>query len=236
MPDFIPGSYSRLETYLQCPKKFYYQSVAPKDQRTPYIESVQMRQGKVIHKQVENRVNSKGQEPFAPGYEYLDKWTAPIIASSGHKFTELALTVDRNLVPCGAQDWDNAYLRAIVDVAIIDRPNSFQLDWKSGNPNYSNELQHEVNAALTFHHFPEVETIGAVFAYLKIDSPSKVYNYTRQDLPGLWEKILTPMEQIQVANRVGDWPAQRNKFCAWCAVNRLGKCEEARRWGIEPRA
>ena len=236
MADFIAGSFSRIKDYDDCPKKFFYKYVAPKDQRVPYIESAQMRQGKVIHQQLEDRINSNGQTPFAPGYEYLDKWTAPILAAPGHKFAEHELTVDQNLAPCGAKDWDRAYIRTKIDVTVLCLPNAFMLDYKSGNPKYSNDLQLDIDAALVFNHYPEVEFIGGSFAYLQPGVPSNPLTYTRTDLPGIWGKVLGFMDSIQASNRTGDWPAKRNGLCAFCEVNKMGKCQEARAWGIKPRS
>jgi CRISPR/Cas system-associated exonuclease Cas4 (RecB family) len=229
MPDFVPISYSRISSFKECPKKFYEMSIA---KSVPFVQSEQMRQGEVIHKMLEERVTK--DKPFPKGYEYLENYIAPIMRAPGHIFTEMQLTFTPKLIMCGAKDWDNAWLRIIIDVAKMRDGFAWAGDYKSGKRHFD-ELQLKITAAGMFQAFPQLEQVATNYLWLQekgVDEPSV---YKRSDAPAIWEEIFQYSRLIEEAKRTNTWPAQKNKWCAWCAVNRAGRCQEAIAWGVKPR-
>jgi len=223
-------SHSRLETFEKCPKQFWHMNVI-KD--VPYIESDQMRQGKVVHKMFEDRV-SKGA-PFPTDYAAkFEPIAQAIIRRPGKKFTEMQLAYSWDRKPCGYREWDKVACRIIVDVAIIDGRTAWLGDYKTGKRSFD-EAQLKLSSLGGFLHWPDVDTIATAYIWtqhigtkLALDART----YTRDDIPAIWAEVEPKVDRLQEANRTGNWPARANKFCAWCAVNAKGKCAEA---GAPPR-
>lgn len=233
MADFISGSFSRMDQFRSCPKKFFELTVK---KSVPFKQSESMRAGEVIHKILEEAV-SYGKAP-PPGYEKYAPLAAAVRAAPGETFTEVRLTIDRSGAPCGYNDWDNAYIRAIVDVMKIRNDVAWAGDWKTGKRTFD-ELQLKTTAGVIFNHYPDVNTVATQYIFTEEKSVDEPTIYRRADLARIWAEPLDIMNQIQEANRTKTWPARPSKrgppFCAWCAVNKAGLCEEARNYGIMPR-
>lgn len=217
----VPWSYSRLDTFKQCPKKFWHMNVA-KD--VPFEQSAAMKEGELQHKMLEDRV-SKGT-PIPAGYEPLEPIAQSVVRAPGKTFTELKMALDYHLQPCGYSDWKNAYGRVIVDVLKINGEAAWAGDYKTGKPT-SDGLQLRINAAFLFAYYRDVDTVTTSYVWLKTRTVD-TETYTRADLAKMWsDGILPEVDRLQEANKLNSWPAKANKFCAWCPVNKAGKCDQA---------
>lgn len=146
----------------------------------------------------------------------------------GQKLTQLQLALDPALKPCGYKDWDNAWVRVIYDLVIINGEHAFIWDWKNGQI-WLDEDQLRLFATVGFHQFPELETIDTSYVWLKHGVTTDKH-YTRRELPELWQTFLPDVERLQVAYKTNHWPAipKRGKnSCKWCSVNEAGKCSVA---------
>jgi hypothetical protein len=216
----LSWSFSRIDAHKTCPKKFWHISIR-KD--VPFEQTAAMKQGEIQHKMLEDYV-SKGT-PMPTGYEFLATVGDSFRNARGTKFTEfqMALTEDRR--PCGYKDWDNAWVRGIIDVMVMDGPSAFVADYKTGNPTFD-EMQLKLFAVMLFAHFPEIHTVTTAYIWLKTKTIDKC-TYTRSQEAELWAAILPDVDALQESNRLDYWPAKPNKFCAWCPVNRKGMCDKA---------
>ena len=157
MPDFIPISYSRIDSFKQCPKKFHGTTIA---KLVPYTQTEQQRFGDTVHKMFQDRVE-KGT-PFPFGYEKYEPIAASIIRQPGQTFCELELNWTKDLEPCGSREWDRCWLRVKLDVTKILEPIAWTGDYKTGKRHFD-ELQLKVYAASLFQAFPDLEQVFTSF-------------------------------------------------------------------------
>jgi len=233
MADFIAGSHSRIEAFKQCPKKFYHQSVAKGTEKVAYVQSEEAKTGDTIHKLFD--LNLKSNTPFPADYKRFEPLAEAVKQGPGLLFSEVQLTVDQRLSPCGSRDWDRAYIRMIVDVLKIDGATAWAGDWKTGKRNFD-ESQLALTAAGVFVHYPQVDTVATSYIWVGEQGIDEPKVYTRDQLDALWAEPLQWMNRIQEAKRTNSWPARPTKygppFCAYCSVNKAGMCAEA---GAPPR-
>lgn len=231
MPDFISISYSRIDTFKQCPKKFYAQSIQ-KPSPIPYVQTEAQRQGDLVHKMFQDRIE-KGT-PFPFGYEKYEPIAATIERVQGQTFCELSLNWTKELEPCGEKEWDRCWLRVKLDITKILDSIAWTGDYKTGKRHFD-ELQLKIYAAALFHAFPDLESVYTNFLWLQekdVDQPTK---YVRADAPKIWAEIFDYSRQMEEAKKLNHWPARRNPFCGYCGLNKAGLCQEAKDWGIKPR-
>jgi len=224
---FLAWSFSRLKQYLECPKQLWH-SIAPKNHpdRIAFVQSKAMLDGVEIDNALTARIKSGAPLPekFAP-YEGL---CSSIIASPGVKLTQVQLALDQAFKPCGYKDWDNAWVRVIYDLAILNGAHMFCWDWKNGQI-WLDEDQLRLFATVGFHVYPETEVISTSYIWLKHGQTSD-RTYRRRELPDLWQTFLPDVERMQTSWRNNHWPAnpKRGKAsCKFCPVNQASKCADA---------
>ena len=228
MPDFVAISYSRIDTFKQCPRKLQGQL----EKWVPYQQTEQQRFGDAVHKMFEDRI-LKGT-PFPVGYEKYEPIAASIHKAPGQTFCELELNWTKDLEPCGSKEWDRCWLRVKLDVTKILRSVAWTGDYKTGKRHFD-EFQLEVYAAALFQAFPDLEKVHTNFLWLQDPKLDDAKLYTRTDAPQIWAKIFEYSRQIEEAKKLNHWPARKNPFCAFCSINKAGLCQEAKDWGIKPR-
>lgn len=222
VPRPIAWSFSRLDTFMDCPRKLHEISIT---KMTPFGEQTEaQRQGDVVHDLLADRL-SEGKA-FPLGYEYLQQVIGPILAvkHEGQIFNKLKLAWDKNWKPCGYKDWDNCWLRVDYDFAFIRGKTMFILDWKTGKVSFKH-LQLKLYAATAFLAFPDVMEIHTAFVWLK-DKLIDSVTYRREDMQKLWDEILPEVQKLQDANALNIWPATKNKWCNYCQVRKANRCPE----------
>ena len=229
MTDFIAWSHSRRNDFLECPRMFYHKNVLKKG----HPEKIEFRQTPAMLAGVE--IDNALTDRIAKGVELPHKYApyegvaAAVIAAPGQKFTQLKVALDQAFKPCGYMDWNNAWVRSVYDLLILNKDHAFIWDWKNGGI-WLDEAQLKLFAATAFHTFPETEVIDTSYVWLNHGHTSDGH-YRRRDLPDLWADLLPDVERMQVAFKNNHWPAtpKRGKSsCERCPVNQAGLCKEAR--------
>lgn len=215
----IAWSHSRIKDLKQCPKLCQHKNVI-KD--IPFETSAAMEQGKLVHKMFEDRVSVA--KPFPHGYEKYESVALPIIRAPGQTFTELQMTLTQAMTPTGwfAKD---AWCRVQVDVMKINGTFGWAGDYKTGKVDFD-ESQLELTAAVMMTLYQELEQVTTTFIWLR-DGITNGNTYTRAQLPVLWSKLLVEPTRMQEYNTTNQWPARPSYKCAYCPVNKLGKCQQA---------
>ena len=228
MTDFIAWSHSRRNDFLECPRMFYHKNVLKKGhpEKIEFKQSPAMVAGLEIDNALTERI-SKGT-PLPAKFEPYEGMAAAVLSAPGQKFTQLKVALDQAFKPCGYLDWNNAWVRSVYDLMILDKEHAFIWDWKNGQI-WVDESQLKLFAATAFHTFPETEIIETSYVWLGHGHTSDK-TYRRRDLPDLWAELLPDVERMQVAFRNGHWPAQPKRgknSCKRCDVNKVGLCKEA---------
>ena len=210
MPAYTAFSYSRLNNYEQCPKKFYAVSIGKTYKEE---ESEAMNYGKAVHKALELRVSQK--TPLPLHLAHLEALVAPLAASPGAKRAEFQMAINDSMEPVGwfAKD---VYCRAVADL-VIDRGRRGALfDYKTGKKS-ADFTQLKLTGSLLFQHSPALETITCAFVWTKDKSVTKC-TIRRDEMAGLWSDLAPRVNRFQEAFRSMDFPPRPGRHCRYCPV------------------
>ena len=210
----ITWSYSNLNLYQQCPKKYYHLRIA-KDIKEAPSEAIAF--GNKIHKIAQEYVESDKPIPA----EYVDSIQPSLDKLKnmpGQKLCEnkLGLTVD--LKPCGFFD-KNVWWRGIADIIILQDDKPFTVDYKTGKKSqYADLKQLEILSLALFKHYPHIKKVKAGLMFLFADDFVKAdyHSDAQEELWGPWVSEVSLL-QSSVENNI--WNAKPNFTCrGWCPV------------------
>lgn len=226
--EFIAWSHSRLKQFRDCPRQLWH-SIAPKGHpdRVDFVQTQAMIDGNNVDNALTKRITHGVELP--PQYAPYEGMVQAVLAAPGQKFTQMKLALDRGFNVCGNMDWDNAWVRVIYDVAIVNQDRAFLGDWKNGQIRVDEE-QLRLFATVGFHALPEVDVIDTAYIWLRHGVMSDK-TYTRRELPDMWNTFFPDVEKMQIAFKTQNWPATPKygaKTCAWCPANQAKKCKEAK--------
>lgn len=206
-------SFSRYNTYAQCPAKFKYQNI----DKLPTPTSDAMEFGKTVHKAAEDYLLGRRPDIIPE----LETRTDLLHALKG-----LDTRVEQNWG--FARDWSptgwfkeagkpNPWLRAKLDVGIDYGDGSFEvIDWKTGKKRGDNQEQMQLFAVAVMAKYPNVHTVNTRLSYTKLQpgEASETYGeYFRQDYDTLvktWERRVKPMMEDET------FEPTPNRLCGWC--------------------
>ena len=208
--------FSKLDTYRDCPKKFFFQFI----QKLPQPSSPAMERGSNMHEAIEMYLN--GWAKTLP--ENLTEWVVPLDVLKTKDFqAEQALGFDKNWTPL--KDWfqSGVWLRAKMDAKYIQDGMLTVIDFKSGKYRVPSTEQVELYAIAGSALHPEVEKVKAEFWFL--DS-GDIYtrDYTKPELLQLRKKYENYVAPIY-ADTV--WEATPSSACRWCTYSKTkgGPCK-----------
>lgn len=203
-----PWSFSNLEKFETCPRQFYEVKIAKSVQEPPTVHTVW---GKEVHTALENRI--KHGTPLPEGMTQWEGIAAKAAALPGEKHTELAVALDRAFQPT---DWDTAWTRGVIDLAVIGDTTAAVVDWKTGKRKPTQQL--DLYAAYVMALHPRIERVTTAFVWLKEQKTTKG-EVTRDDYGGVWGEFLTRAARLEKAYERNSWPERPSGLCnGWCPV------------------
>lgn len=201
-------TYSRLESFETCPKKFYHLSVA-KDHSDPPTEATKW--GERVHKAMEDRITIG--TPLPEGMTQWESIADKIASLPGEKYAETKLAIDRGFQPT---EWKAAWSRGIADLLVTYNNTAVVLDYKTGKRKPSEQLA--LYAAYTFAYHPTVDKVTTGFVWLKEKKIDKE-QFERKDIPEIWQALLPKVRKLESAYERDAWPAKPSGLCrGWCPV------------------
>jgi hypothetical protein len=207
----VAWSYSALTAFENCPKAFYHTRVA-KDVKDPPGETAMW--GQRVHKDLELRLKNK--TPLPEHLEKFEPLCAKIEASPGRVFAETKYCLNASLKPTEYFAKD-AWVRAVIDVGVVNEPNAINLDWKTGKIKHDS-LQLQLSAAIMMAAEPKVEKVSTGFVWLK-DNKVVKETYTRAQVPAIWQEFLPRVRRLEIAHEQNKWEARPSGLCkSFCAV------------------
>lgn len=211
-------SYSALSRYENCPKQYYHINVV-KDVKDSY-GSDQGNEGDLIHKALHRRVIQGTPLPLE--FRQYEKVAARFEKVPGEKKGEIKLALNRDFEPTSFFGSD-VYLRAIIDLLIVDGDHAFVIDWKTGKvkPDFT---QLAMSAAVLAQYMPELQNFTLLYVWLnhRNVSPQK---YTRHDFKAIWADLLPRATRIEKAIKTTDFPAKPSGLCRYCPVTQCPNYE-----------
>ena len=208
-------SYSRLNNYEICPKKFWHTSVR-KDVKE--AEGEAMRYGKLVHKSLELRV---GKGKALPGnLQHLERYAKLLANSEGEKLTEMQLAIDSSFNPCswfGKETW----CRAILDLAIINGSHAVVIDYKTGRIS-DDFTQLRLAGTMLMLHKPKVQTVDLGYLWTKDKKLTRGDTYlSRGDIKGVISDFMPRIKRYEAAHRKKEFPARPGFLCKkYCPVKK----------------
>ena len=216
-------SYSRVNTFKQCPKKYYHLNVKKDVKDTG---STATRYGNKVHKAAEKYI--RDNIPLAKEYKFMQSTLDAFNNIKGEKHCELRLGVakdDGNFAATkfGASD---VWYRGIADLVILNDEKAFIVDYKtSKNANYADTKQLDLLAGAVFINYPQVKKIKSALSFV-ISNEFVTKEHTSdlyKSYIGVFDEAL---ERIEVAANEGVWNPVDGPLCAFCPVT---SCEHNRR-------
>ncbi len=206
-------SYSRLNNFETCPKKFWHLSVN-KDVKEAEGEAI--RYGKLVHKALEKRVSKGTKLPM--NLRHLEKYAKLLADSSGTKLTEQQLSIDNMFNP---SDWfaKTTWCRAILDLAIIKGNYAIVFDYKTGKISHD-FTQLRLAGVLLMLHEPEIQKIELCYLWTKdkkITRDDKLL--TRDDIKTVIIELMPRIKKYETAHRNQNFPARPGYLCKrYCPI------------------
>lgn len=233
-PPITAWSYSRLSTYMKCPRRAKYQFV----DKHPEPEAEAIVRGKIVHA-LASKLILVGEENITAleedekqHIEVLRPWREHLkeLRVRG-ALSEMQAAFDRAWKPT---DWFGraAWLRVVFDAVLpADRNGGVAhvFEFKTGKARPEHEQQKSLYAVSAAAMHPEAEKIKVSFVYF--DQPvatganitAEYDQATANSFRPLWESRSAPM----LADTT--FPAKPGKHCNWCPFSKTkgGPCDAA---------
>ena len=201
-------SFSRLNAYELCPKKFYHNNVA-KDVSPVFGSAADY--GKEVHKALELRVKKGKKLPMH--MTHLEKYAAKFAnpkPKPDEILTEQQLAITEDMGPTGWFDRD-VWFRSIVDYLAIKGSDAVLVDYKTGRMS-DDFTQLQVSACILFLFRPELERIKLMYWWIK-DKKITSEVITREDTVEVWNMLMPRIESYNKAHRTDTFPKRQNFLC-----------------------
>lgn len=201
-------TYSQLESFESCPKKFYHLKVARDvvEEQGPHAEW-----GTRVHTAFEELV--KKGDPLPDGMAQWQSLADKIAKLPGEKFTEFKFALDKGFKPA---EWKQSWTRGIADLLVVRGDKAVVMDYKTGKRKPSEQL--DLYANYTFAYHPEVKVVTTAFVWLK---EKKIDRQTihREQAPEIWQKLMPRVRKLESAYERESWPERPSGLCkGWCPV------------------
>jgi hypothetical protein len=207
----LAWSYSALDMFHNCPKKFYHLRVA-KTHKEP--DSEWQADGKFIHDAL-YKYACKGT-PLPPQLRHMQEQVDKLLKIPGERHGEMKMCLNEDFKPRGFFAKD-AWCRAVVDLVILPRPvTAVIIDWKTGKQKEGFD-QLELSAVVLSRLMPEIEEFHLIYAWLKdgVETRTKI---TRRELKQVWLKFLPRVQDVDNANATTSFPAKPSGLCGFCCI------------------
>ena len=210
-----PWSYSSLSAFETCPRQ--YDLVRNKKLVKDAPGEAQL-WGTWCHKQLEDRLGDS--TPLPDALHHLEPLMAKIEAWPGQLLLEQQLAVGPDFEPAG---WWESWARGIVDVAKVHQTKAVVLDYKTGKRKPGSD-QLKMAAAISFAHYPKVNTITTGYVWLKENKLDKEV-FIREQAATIWQSFLPRVRRLEIAYDTDNWVPRPSGLCKkWCPVGRVN-CE-----------
>lgn len=203
-------SFSRLEGYETCPRKFHAISVAktvkdPPNEHTQYGTDMHLafahylKTGKILPLHMRQHLPMLNKIKAAPGEHIIEQQIA----------------INANYQPTG---WfsDDVYCRVISDLTIMNAPHAVMFDWKSGKMKDGFD-QLRLAAAVMFLIAEELETISMHYVWTKSKKVTSD-KMTRDEMPAVWANLSPRLIAYQNAFVTQTFEARKGYHCRYCPV------------------
>lgn len=219
----IRFSYSSLQTFENCPKRFYHEKIAKDVVGTTHEAAAY---GTLVHEAAEEFL--KRGKPLSPEFSFMQPVLDALKKMPGELHSELDISLRYDYTPT-VSDAEDAWYRGFSDIVIIDGERALVADFKTGKSRYAKLDQLEIYALAIFRRFPAVKKVRGMLLFVREDGPPFTANYHVDQAPDLWLKWIARVDKIRQAREFNNWPAKRSGLCKFCPVT---SCSEHPEWSF----
>ena len=202
-------SFSRLNSFLTCPRSFSEITVY---KRVKYVQGPEAKWGERAHKHCENYVN--GQPLHTDMLAYADQINTAI-RSTGYRgvgpiSAEYQAALNGKFLPV---DWfaKDVWNRAVLDVLRIEGSEAWVIDWKMGKVK-PDLKQLKLFALMVFYHFPQVTIVNTRYEWLQFGVTTREI-FKREDIGMLWAVFELDLRSYVQAFREEMWQERPSGLC-----------------------
>lgn len=213
MPNVVPWSYSSLQAYETCPRRYKITKIdklvtEPQTQATMW--------GNEVHKALE--LAGKGEQPLPERFKEYQPIVMRLQKSAGKKLFEYKFGLNKSLKPTTFFGKD-VWVRGVIDVGLIGTKTGVILDHKTGKPKTDGD-QLKLFAGVAFSAFPHLEKVHTGYLWLahnKVDQAT----FTKADAPNIWGEFAMRVRRMEISQEKDDFPPKPSGLCReWCPVGR----------------
>ena len=170
--------------------------------------------GTEVHKAFEDYARDGTELPKF--YAKFKPQVDALLDIEGDRYLEHKMALTIELKACEFDD-PNYWVRGIVDLMIVDGDTAYIVDYKTGSNKYPDPKQLKLMSLLTFEWFKNVNNIKSGLLFVAYNSflPE---NYTRDDIPVMWNAFKWDLERLNISARDNNWPANPTPLCRYCPV------------------
>jgi len=237
---FAPYSFSKINSFEMCPKKFDFNYI---QKLGVWVPNLATERGSYIHTLLENDTKSKPtnfkftliddeiQQECINVYEKFkaSEWGQFFFDPEFDTKAEVAFGMKRTeegLETCSYYDKE-ALFRGKIDHFMKDDYMIYVADWKTGKiSGFPAPLQLIMYAVWALSEYPDIDTVITAFVYVEHpDDPDcvKEYTFKREHLPLLKKKVIEKIVNIEKAEK---FQKKETKLCEYCEYRKKGLCDE----------
>lgn len=233
---FSPYSFSKINSFMSCPKKFELSYI---EKIRVFVPNIASERGSYIHTLLENKTKNK-QTQFTfnvmteKDLEICDKIYYDYTHSDNGKkyfdpknetYAEVEFGVKKT-----KEDFEvcsyyskSALFRGKIDHQIIHDDWIEALDWKTGKvTNFPAPLQLVIYAVYLFMEYPHVNKVRTAFVYVEHGNEEKEYIFFREHFNALLKKVVEKIINVETAKK---FPKNETKLCEYCDYRKKGYCD-----------
>lgn len=216
---FAPYSFSKLNTYQTCPKRFKYKYI--KKEKEGECDKSALVRGSAIHEMFEN--HQKGKEPKKSKYtaEFKKALERPHVQkikkhleSPEKTCREISFGLTKDFAPCEYKD-KNALFRGKIDLAYNDNGVLNLVDYKTGKPKdekYQNYDQLLLYSIYFFERYPALDKLKISYVYVDHDIVNSLV-VLRTYIEKHKEHFLNIVKKIETDQ---EYLPKHSALCKWC--------------------
>lgn len=219
MANKFSWSFSKLDSYETCPKKYYEYSAAPWDKRIKETDTTNLDWGNEVHDAFKDFF--KEGKPFPEYMKQFQVWADRVLAGPGELFVEQKYALDANFspIPYAAPGY---WYRGIADVVRIDDSVGLAIDWKTGKPK-EGSIQLGLMALCLFQHYPRLQVVRTEFVWLQEDPNSKEATtskvFYRKDMQQFIVDLMPRVQKLEWAHKTMSFEPRPGGLCKrYCKV------------------
>lgn len=200
-------SYSALDMYQQCPRKYHEIRVLKK---YPKQQTDALMYGNDCHEAAEKYLNNS--DPLPDKFKYIQSYLDVLAKIPGTRYCEYKMGLTKDLQPCGIFDKEGWWM-GIADLVVIQGDIAYVVDYKTGKSSrYADYDQLEIMALALFKHFPQIKIIKAALLFI-VAKDFKDETYKTDEAPQTWLKWFKKIQRLEDSYEQNTWNAIPNFTC-----------------------